>query len=360
VHRIRLLKPDGRELFLYARAPFEAEGEAPVPGPPVHAVPHLRWHPLREEWVAYAAHRQERTFMPPRGYDPLAPPSPAALSTEVPAGAWEIAVFENRFPTFTRTASASPVLSVPTRPARGACEVVVFTQSPEGSLGALPLDRIELLFDVWADRTAELGARDEVAYVYPFENRGAEMGVTLPHPHGQIYAYPFVPPLPARELEAQATFYGREGRGLLESILEEELRAGLRVVVDAGEAAAFVPVFARYSYEAWVAPKRAAPSLASLTAQERRAMARALKTLLLKYDALWSRPFPYVLAFHQAPTDGAEHPECHVHAEIYPAYRTRDRLKFLAGSELGAGVFTADSVPEEKAEELRRIEVHVE
>jgi UDPglucose--hexose-1-phosphate uridylyltransferase len=122
----------------------------------------------------------------------------------------------------------------------------------------------------------------------------------------------------------------------------------------------FTPVFARYPYEVWVAPRRAAPSFSALTREERRDFARALKTTLLKFDRLWDRAFPYVLVFHQAPTDGQDHPEAHLHAEFYPAFRMRDRLKYLAGSELGAGVFTADTVPEDKVQELLAIEVDVD
>ena len=129
------------------------------------------------------------------------------------------------------------------------------------------------------------------------------------------------------------------------------------MLYDGAEAAAFMPVCARYSYEVWVAPKRAAACFADLTRAERRDFARALKTVLLKYDGLWQQPFPYILAFHQAPTDGVAHPEAHLHAELYPAYRMRGRLKYLAGSEIGAGVFTADTLPEDKVQELRAVPV---
>ena len=266
--------------------------------------------------------------------------------TEVPAGAWDVAVFENLFPTLTLAAHDPPALGVPTRPGTGVCEVVVFTQDPSASLGRLPLWHIELLIQVWADRYVEIGAHPEIQYVFPFENRGVEVGVTLHHPHGQLYAYPFVPPVAARELAEQRAYYERHGRGLLADFVAREIAEGERMLYDGAEAAAFMPICARYSYEAWVAPKRAAASFADLTPPERIDFARALKTVLLKYDGLWQRPFPYILAFHQAPTDGALHPEAHLHAELYPAYRMPGRLKYLAGSEIGAGVFTADTLPE--------------
>src|SRR5205823_6040388 len=209
-------------------------------------------------------------------------------------------VFENRFASLSGTAHDPPELSVPTRPANGTCEVVVFTQDPTTSLAALPLWNVELLIDVWADRYRELGQREDVSYVMPFENRGVEVGVTLHHPHGQIYAYPFVPPVPARELEQQRRHLDEHGRGLLETMGGAEVADGRRVLYQSDEALAFVPVCARYSYESWVMPRRAAPSLADLDRAERRELARALKTVLLKYDRLWSRPFPYLMVFHQA------------------------------------------------------------
>ena len=357
-----LTKPDGRSLWLYARQPIPDGLAAPSPSAqPVAANSHLRWHPLRGEWIAYASHRQHRTFLPPPEWNPLAVTTDVAAPTEVPAGPWEVAVFENLFPTLTGLAHDPPESIVETRPGRGACEVVVFTQDPTASLGRLPLDRIALIIDVWADRYEALGARDDVDYVFPFENRGVEVGVTLHHPHGQIYAYPFVPPVAARELEQQKAFHDARGRGLLEDLLTREVADAARRVIYRGEhVLALVPVCARYPYEVWVAPMRPAPSLAALTSAERQDFARALKTVILKYDGLWQRPFPYIMAFHQAPTDGRPHPEAHVHVEFYPAYRMPNRLKYLAGSESGAGAFTADTLPEEKAKELAAVEVAID
>ncbi|HYJ32726.1 MAG TPA: galactose-1-phosphate uridylyltransferase [Candidatus Binatia bacterium] len=352
--RRRLTKPDGRSVWLYAAEPIPEGIEAPAPrGGPVVATPELRWHPLRAEWVDYAANRQERTFLPPAGYDPLAPTEPGGEPTELPAGPWEVAVFENRFPSLAPGAPEPPGTLVPTRPGRGACEVVVYTQAAKGGLGDLELSRVEMLIDVWADRTRELGARPEIEYVMPFENRGVEVGATLQHPHGQIYAYPFVPPIPARELEEERRHRARSGRGLLETHLEAELADGRRILFDEEGVVAFVPVFARYPYEVWVAPRAPVPGLPDVDAPLRAAFARALRAVVRGYDALRGRPFPYVMVFHQAPTDGAAHPEAHLHVEFYPPYRTTERLKYLAGTEIGAGMFTNDALPEAKAAELQ-------
>jgi UDPglucose--hexose-1-phosphate uridylyltransferase len=354
------VKPDGRRLWLYGREPVPPL-TAPSPNPePLNANAHLRWHPLRGEWVAYAGHRQNRTFLPPAEYSPLAVTRDPANPTEVPPGPYDVAVFENLFPTLTMAAHDPPDTIVETRPGLGTCEVVVFTQDPSASLGSLPLWHLELLFEVWTDRYAELGAVDDIKYIYPFENRGVEVGVTLHHPHGQIYAYPFVPPVPATELQQQRGYYERTGRNLLCDHLDAEIRDGRRIIYLCEHAVAAMPVCARYSYEVWIAPRGPAESLATLDTAQRSAMARALKTVLLKFDGLWNRPFPYILAFHQAPTDGQRHPEAQLHIEIYPAYRMPNRLKYLAGSEIGAGVFTADTLPEDKVRELQAVEVTVD
>ncbi|HZH44751.1 MAG TPA: galactose-1-phosphate uridylyltransferase [Lysobacter sp.] len=361
MHRLELAKPDGRALTLYGRAPLRIDGPAPSPfATPLTAQPHLRRHPLRDEWITYAAHRQDRTFLPPPEYNPLAVTVDPAHPTELPAGNWDVAVFDNRFPSLSLAAQDRPASIVDTAPGLGKCEVVVFTQQRESALAKLPLSHIELLLRVWAERTVRLGALESIRYVLPFENRGAEVGVTLHHPHGQIYAYPTVPPVPARMQEVARAYYAQHGRGVLQDHIRRELADGERVLYRGPHAAAFVPACARYPYEVWVAPIEPVPSFVELDDATRADLARALKTVLLKYEALWQRPFPYLMAWYQAPTDGRPHPEAHLHAEFYPPYRTRERLKYLAGTELAAGWFAMDALPEEKARELQAVAVELE
>jgi UDPglucose--hexose-1-phosphate uridylyltransferase len=361
MHALDLLKPDGRALTLYARTPFHEPPLAPSPfAEPLSGRAHLRWHPLRGEWVTYAAYRQDRTFLPPPEYNPLAPTRDLTRPTELPPGDWQVAVFDNRFPSLGGPGESAPVQHiVPTAPAAGHCEVVVYSQDPGGSLGALPLDHIELLLDVWADRTLRLSARSDVEYVLPFENRGAEVGVTLHHPHGQIYAYPVLPPVPARMQQQMADHHAAHGDGLLQALIEAERRDGRRLLYEGAHAVAFVPVCARYPYEVWVAPRAPVARLPELSPAQRADLARALKTVLLKYDGLWQRPLPYLMAWYQAPADGRPHPEWQLHAQFWPPYRTRDRLKYLAGTEIGAGFFAMDTLPEDKARELQAVEVHL-
>ncbi|MGZ5008081.1 MAG: galactose-1-phosphate uridylyltransferase [Methylobacter sp.] len=350
-------KADGRKLSLYSRRPIDEaippsllEGQKGIN-------PHLRWHPLRGEWVAYAAYRQTRTFLPPPEYNPFLPSDNPANPTELPVGDYDIAVFDNRFPTLTGLAHDPPKSLVDTLPAQGQCEVVVFTQDPNRALGRLPLDHIELLIEVWARRTEILARRDDVCYVLPFENRGAEVGVTLHHPHGQIYAYPFVPPVPKLMQSNETEYFKLVGSPLLQDMIEMEIESGERLLYLGPEAVAFMPCWARYPYEVWVATIKAVPTFSALTEVQRTDLARALKTVLLKYDGLWQRPFPYLMTWYQASQDGELHPESHLHAEFYPPYRTAERLKYLAGTELGAGMFANDALPEEKVKELQAVEV---
>jgi UDPglucose--hexose-1-phosphate uridylyltransferase len=317
----------------------------------------LSWHPLRGTWVAYATYRQDRTFLPPPEYNPLLPSDDPENPTELPAGDYDVAVFDNLFPALTPDAHDPPLLGVDTLPAHGKCEVVVFTQDSKSSLGQLPLDHLELLLEVWADRTETLGRERFVRYVLPFENRGVEVGVTLHHPHGQIYAYPFVPEVPQRMNELEKSHLALTGKPLVQTMIDRELADGARILYEGPHAVAFVPVCARYPYEVWVAPRTAAPTLARLDSAQRADLARALKITLLKYDGLWQRPFPYLMAWYQAPADGEPHPEAHVRAEFYPPYRTREKLKYLAGTEIAAGMFANDALPEDKARELKNVGV---
>jgi UDPglucose--hexose-1-phosphate uridylyltransferase len=360
MHTLELTKADGRHITLFSRRPIVAAG--PVPSPRsqgVEANPHLRWHPLRGEWIAYAAYRQDRTFLPPPEYSPLRPTEDAANPTELPRGDYDVAVFDNLFPALSLNAHDPPRLDIETRPGIGHCEVVVFTQDAHASLGSLPVDHIAMLLEVWGLRTRTLAASRAIQYVLPFENRGVEVGVTLHHPHGQLYGYPFVPPIPARMQQREREYYDAHARVLLQDLIAVEHRQRLRVLYEGEHAIAFVPAWARYPYEVWVAPRDARAYFTDLREDERADLARALKTVLLKFDGLWQRPFPYIMAWYQAPTDGRAHPEAHLHAEFYPPYRTREKLKYLAGTEIAAGMFASDALPEDKARELQAVSVSV-
>lgn len=210
-----------------------------------------------------------------------------------------------------------------------------------------------MLIDVWADRYRALGARADVAYVYIFENKGEEIGVTLHHPHGQIYALPFVPPFAAAELSAAGDHRRNTGRCLHCDELQNEVD-GPRLLFADDSMAAFVPNAARWPYEVHVYPRRHVSAITELDAAERSDLAAALLRVAGTYDKVFGFSTPYVMAMHQAPTDGQAWPEAHLHLEFYPPHRRADRLKHLAGVELGAGTFVNDTKPEETASLLRR------
>ncbi len=357
MYKKRLKKPDGRSLYLYSTTPIPDGIQATTPkydGP--LATPHQRWHPLRREWVIYASHRQNRTFLPPIDYSPLAVTVNSDFPTELPQGNYEVAVFDNLFPSLNLSTQEAPDLFIPTQPSIGVCEVVVFTKDPQTCLGELSRERIELILKVFAERTKELARHELIQYVLPFENRGVEMGVTLHHPHGQIYSYSFIPPVQGQFLESMKNHLQRMGTGLLEDIIKAEIQDGRRMILERETVLCFIPAFARYPYETWIVPKRRVSFLHDLTEKELIDLSSILKELLLKFDHLWMRPFPYLMTIQQAALKG-DHSYAHLFFQITPPYRSKDRLKYLAGTELGAGVFVNDSLPEEKAQELRSVEV---
>ena len=319
----------------------------------------LRWNPLLEQWVITATHRQERTFFPPDDYCPLCPTREGGFPTEVPATDYELVTFDNKFPSLRRNPPEPAVEETDlyrVRPAAGACEVVLYSPEHTASLTDRSVDEIENLVAVWTDRYVELGNLDFVDYVFIFENKGREIGVTLNHPHGQIYAYPFIPPIVERELSASRKHKRKTGKCLLCDILEREIADGRRLVAGNEHFQAIIPFYARYPYEVHILSRQHKRALPEFDRAEKRSLAEILKTVLLKYDNLWGFSLPYMMVLHQKPTDGKAHGYYHFHIEFYPPYRTREKLKYLAGSESGAGVFINDTLAEEKAKELRETE----
>jgi len=317
----------------------------------------LRWNALLSEWTITATHRQDRTFLPPRDFCPLCPTRPGGAPTEIPRDNFEIAVFENRFPSLQRMPPGPAVEGTdlsPVMPAIGACEVIVYSPQHDTTLGGASLEQIERLITVWAHRTLELGAREEIDYVFIFENRGEAIGVTLHHPHGQVYAYPHLPPIAAREAAAEREHRERHASCLLCDLAVDERRDGRRTVIETPGWRGGVPFAARWPFEVHLAPTRHVGWLHELDPDERSGLALGLKTLLLKYDALFGFPLPYIMAIHQRPTDGADHDD-HLHIEFYPPNRSATKLKYLAGSEAGAGAFINDTLPEETATLLRDV-----
>jgi len=317
----------------------------------------LRWDPTLREWVSYATHRQDRTFLPPAEYCPLCPTEPDGFPTEVPRESYDIVVFENKFSSYVPDAPEPDETGTdltPTAPGRGVTEVVLYSDDHNATLAAMSERRIRNLVEVWADRYRELGDRKEVEYVFIFENKGEAIGVTLHHPHGQIYGYPFVPPRPKKELEAAWDHRAEHGSCLHCDLLAREHADGRRIIYKGEHFTVFIPFYAHYPYETHLYARECVPSIAGLNESERRDLVHALKRLLIGYDALFGDSLPYVMVMHQAPTDGGEYGGvAHFHVEFYPPNRTAAKLKYLAGSEVGAGAFIVDALPEDTAAALR-------
>jgi UDPglucose--hexose-1-phosphate uridylyltransferase len=315
----------------------------------------VRYDPLLGEWVIIASHRQDRTFLPPPDHCPLDPSAPGRL-TEIPAPGYEVAVFENRFPSlFTGAGGADQPGLLATRPGHGRCEVVCFSPDHAASFASLTHDQAALVLAAWIDRTVALAARPEVEQVFCFENRGQEIGVTLSHPHGQIYAYPFVTPRTARMLARAGQYQRDTGRNLFDDVLAAELADGSRTVISGEHWAAFVPHAAHWPYEVHLYPRRRVPDLPSLTAAEQSEFCDIYLDLLRRFDRLFDTPAPYISGWHQAPVR-AGRPGFALHLELFTIRRAPGKLKYLAGSESGMGAFANDITPETAAATLRELE----
>lgn len=323
----------------------------------------LRWNPVLREWVVTATHRQDRTFLPPPDYCPLCPTRPGGFPTEVPQADYQFVVFDNKFPSFHEVPPAPAVAGsdlMPVRPAAGACEVVLYSSRHDATLAEASCEDLVRLTRVWRDRYETLGARPDIEYVFIFENKGTAIGVTLHHPHGQIYAFSYLPPRIERTIASEQAHHAATGRCLHCDVIAEELADGRRVVAANDRFVAVVPFYARYPYEVHLYARHHLSSLSAFTPADDRAFAEVLHAVLRKYDALWNLSMPYIMVMQQAPTDGVERPGSHFRVEFYPPLRTREKLKYLAGCESGAGTFINDTLPEEKAAELRALAPHLE
>lgn len=328
-----------------------------------------RWHPLREEWVVVAAHRQDRPWQG-ETIDDIREPE-KALPDYLPgcyfcpgnprvSGARNddyrgVYVFDNDHPCVGSGAPRPlepPAGVFKNSPATGIARVVCYGPRHNATLAELDVSDIESLIEVWQLQYAELGARPEVRHVLIFENKGEVVGVSNPHPHCQIYATNFVFKTIETEARVCRQYHAETGRILFQDILKSEREDGRRILYENDSAIVFMPYFARYAYECYVAPKETHPGLGSLNVAERKDLADALKNLLVRYDNLWRMPFPYVMALHHAPVRAMD-ATFHFHLEFHPPLRKPRLLKYLAGPEIGGGSFLGDTLPEEKAAELR-------
>lgn len=328
-----------------------------------------RWHPLREEWVVVAAHRQNRPWsgetvddgarsIPSYVPDCYLCPGNKRVSGEVNPAYESTFVFDNDHPCVGPLAAVdlpAPAGIYRNRPATGLARVVCYSPDHSLTLSQLDVGHVDRIVGVWQEQYRELAARPEVAHVLIFENKGEAVGVSNPHPHGQIYATNFVFRHIQSEVNSSRQHLAETGRLLFQDILDAEEIDGRRIIAQNDAAVAFVPYFARYAYEVYVAPRRTVPDVSQLTAAERRGFAEVLRETVIRFDNLFDMPFPYVMALHQAPTDGGDYEAFHFHVEFYPPLRKPNLLKYLAGPEIGGGNFISDTSPEDKAAELRAV-----
>jgi UDPglucose--hexose-1-phosphate uridylyltransferase len=341
---------DGRELIYYdLRDDSVREAADRRPLDRTVTTSEIRRDPLLGDSVAIASHRQGRTYHPPADECPLCPSEGDRLS-EIPDSSYDVVVFENRFPSLAGDS--------------GRCEVVCFTSDHDVSFAGLTEEQAGLVLEAWTDRTSELSHLPSVEQVFCFENRGAEIGVTLQHPHGQIYAYPFTTPRTALMLRSVATHKEMTGgENLFDAVLEREL-ADERVILEGEHWVAFVPYTAHWPYEVHLYPKRRVPDLLGLDEAARTEFPKIYLELLRRFDRIFGEgepPTPYIAAWHQAPFgaleefDGVVREDFALHLELFTIRRTSGKLKFLAGSESGMNVFINDVPPERAAERLREV-----
>lgn len=331
---------DGREILFFDRpgAPERIVNDA-RPLTALTTASQIRRDPMLDECVVIASHRQDRTYLPPADQCPLCP-STAQRHTEIPTPDYEVVVFENRFPSLS---------------GNGRCEVVCFSSDHTGSFADLGPDRVDLVLSAWIDRTVELSRLPSVEQVFCFENRGPEIGVTLAHPHGQIYGYPFVTPRTTRMLEVAQRYQERTGGGILvDDVIAGERSDGSRVIAENEHWTAFVPEAARWPVEVHLYPTLRVPDLPALGEEQREAFGPLYLDVLQRFDRLYDVQLPYISAWHQAP-GSVGRDLLGLHLEVFSSRRSADKLKFLAGSEAAMGAFISDVTPEQTAARLREI-----
>ncbi len=351
---------DGRDIIYFDDRDTQLQGTRLTDArtlDPRPATATMRLDPLTGDWVSIAEARQNRVFLPPADQDPLAPAS-ATNPSEIPDN-YDVAVFENRSPSFgprraeTAEEAANELQGLETialgqkRPSLGRCEVVAFSPAHTGAFGSLSPTRARTVVEAWASRTAALSAIPGVKQVFPFENRGEAIGVTLHHPHGQIYAYPYITPRTQRLIDSVESY----GPTLFADILAFE-QSSERMLVTGEHWSAFVPFAARWPLEVHLLPHRHVPDLAETTLAERDELASIYLRILRALDLVYDSPTPYIAAWHQAPTD-THRDDIRLMMQITSPRRTRDKLKFLAGSEAAMGAWIGDVAPEATAAQIR-------
>lgn len=390
VRRTHTRLADGRDLFYYDDDPLYVSGQktrrlddprpltdrfAPLVAEDASTAdilaPQMRQDPLTGEWIPMASHRMNRTFLPPSDANPLAPAKPGVAYSdgEIPDTDYNVVVFENRFPSLLCLPGTDPDAPAdyvdgeplfPVRPAAGRCEVICFSPRLEDSLAEASHERMRTVIEAWADRTKELSAMPGIEQVFCFENHGKDIGVTLPHPHGQIYAYPYLTPRASQMGVRAAAYRAEHGRNMLRDILEAELRAGRRVIAESEHWVLYTPAASRWPVEMHLAPRRDVPDLPALTEDEREDLADIYRHMLQAGNRFFTTSdgapieLPYIAGWHQAPIHHYRD-DLRLHMQYFSILRAPGKLKYLAGSESSMGAWISDTAPELVADRLKEV-----
>ena len=311
----------------------------------------LRWNPIDRRYVMVAGHRQHRPQMP-TDWCPFCPGS-----GKVP-DKYTVHVYPNDFPALSIPAPEPSVgASDPygVAPAAGCCEVLLYTSDHNGCVALLDDRHLQALFAMWKEQYIEVGGRPEVKHVLTFENRGDVIGVTMPHPHGQLYGFPYIPPRFEHELESADQYYQKNNRNLFADVLKAEKAERSRIVLDCNGWTAFVPFCADYPFEVHIYPEFEAASIADVDDRQGMDLLRTIRQINRIYDSLYDFPLPFMMALHQSPTDGVDRRNTYrFHVKFYPLHRSATNIKFCATCETDAFAHCNPTYPEEKAADLRQ------
>ena len=351
---------DGRTISYYDSKPITREAKDTRPVEKRPGLGELRLDALTNEWIVMAAHRQARAFLPPKELCPLCPTKPG-LQSEIPESAYEVVVFENLSPSLAQPSGDWKLpelngLATPIVEAAGFCEVLCYTDNHEANFGTLTLEQIRIVMEAWRDRTREISRMPNIAHIFPFENRGVEVGVTLHHPHGQIYAYSYLPPRVEKMLTVANEYFAKHSRPLISDIIAREIKDEVRIVAQNSDWIAYVPYASRYPFEIHIAPKVFTSDLAELSDSQADSFGEVAKQSLQRLDGVFGIEMAYMASWHQAPVKVGRS-VLGLHLQITSIRRAPGKLKYLAGSESAMQAFIMDMAPEQSAAQLRDVKI---
>ena len=317
----------------------------------------LRWNPILQEWTIIAGHRGKRPQVHKK-INKMEKNCPFCQGGEEVEGDWTVKYLPNKYPSLQEKPPIPDVLGdvlIPVQPAKGICEVIIYTKEHFKTLDKLSIEHIVKLIELWGDRYEKIGNKKEIQYVFIFENTGTEIGVSIDHPHGQLYSFTFIPPRIKTELESSKAYMKKSQNCLFCDIIKFEKKEDKRIVCENNDFICFVPFFAQYAYGTHIYSKRHLQSLLDLKSMEKQNFAKILKEILGKYHKKFPEQLDYIMTFHQQPTTGKDFNYFHFYVEFIVVQRGFGKKKYLGGVERGTGTIINSSIPEKNAKELKEI-----